>query len=154
MKKILLIFLVIFGAIFLYSKKDRQSTCDLKGQNILILGDSIANNYGLDTKDNFGYKIATALNKKAIIKGVNGLTSTGLLARLDDDFSGISDIGAVLISIGGNDILRQVNARQASKTLKKSQILLEQKALVLFFWACQIVLLALLVAQWLAFIKI
>lgn len=119
MKKILLIFLVIFGAIFLYSKKDRQGTCDLKGQNILILGDSIANNYGLDTKDNFGYKIATALNKKAIIKGVNGLTSTGLLARLDDDFSGISDIGAVLISIGGNDILRQVNASTSKQNIEK-----------------------------------
>ena len=119
MQKFIIIFLVVFGVIFLYSKKEKQNTCDLKGQNILVLGDSIANNYGLDVSENFGYKIASALNKKAIIKGVNGLTSAGLLARLNDDFSGISDISAVLISIGGNDILRQISSTQSKQNIEK-----------------------------------
>lgn len=118
MKKLVLVLVLLAGAFYLHTRGNSEPQCNINGANIVVLGDSIANNYGLNASDNFGYKVASKLGKNAIIKGVNGLTTQGLKERINNDLSGISDIGAILISIGGNDVLRSILGSQSASNLK------------------------------------
>lgn len=121
MKKVFVVLLVIV-AVFLLLQKGRKSSkalCDLGGDTIVILGDSIANNYSLNKEQNFGAIIANKLNKKIYIKATNGLKTDGLASTINEDLAQVSSVAAVLISIGGNDILKKESLANVEKNLAK-----------------------------------
>lgn len=76
-------------------------------QKIVILGDSVA--YGYGTKEGIAkYLRGSFPDSRVINLGINGLTSDGLLSKLEtgrwDDHVASADL--VLINIGGNDLLQ------------------------------------------------
>ncbi|WP_158599059.1 GDSL-type esterase/lipase family protein [Planococcus salinus] len=76
-------------------------------QHIVILGDSVA--YGYGTREGIAkYLKETFPGSKVTNLGINGLTSNGLVERLQSDkwqhFIQTADL--ILLNIGGNDLLR------------------------------------------------
>ena len=76
-------------------------------KTIVILGDSVA--YGYGTKEGIAkYLRGSFPDSRVVNLGINGLTSDGLLSRLEtgnwDDRIASADL--VLINIGGNDLLQ------------------------------------------------
>lgn len=117
MKYLLLAIILIGGGIF-YFKQPKQNThvCNLNNNNIITIGDSLANGFGVNNDDSFAIQTAKILGKTPIKRGVNGETTNGLLMRLDKELSLHSSITAIIISIGGNDFLRRydTNTTQAN----------------------------------------
>lgn len=83
---------------------------------VLILGDSIAKGTGDEQGKGFsGYlsdELKKSTSKDIIVKneGIDGLTSTGLLERLQSKRlnQDIIDADIILVSIGGNDLLKSL----------------------------------------------
>lgn len=84
--------------------------------NVLILGDSIAKGTGDELGKGFsGYlsdELKKSTSKDIIVKneGIDGLTSKGLLEQLQSNrlASSINDTDLILVSIGGNDLLKTI----------------------------------------------
>lgn len=110
--KYLVIFVIIIAS-FIYINKNKnpenKHICQLKNSNIITIGDSLANGFGVTPNDSFAIKTAKLLNKNPIKMGINGETTIGLLQRIDGALKATSDIAAIIISIGGNDFLRGIN---------------------------------------------
>ncbi|AHF06138.1 GDSL-type esterase/lipase family protein [Desulfitobacterium metallireducens] len=114
----------IFETTRVTSPKSSQSAFELaqklseKGSplKVLILGDSIAKGTGDEQGKGFsGYlseELKQSTSKDIIVKneGIDGLTSTGLLEHLQSKRlnSEITDADIILISIGGNDLLKSL----------------------------------------------
>lgn len=78
---------------------------------IVALGDSLTAGYGLSRPDAFPAQLEKALNAKGIAveienAGVSGDTASGGLSRLD--WSVVDGTEAVILELGGNDMLRGV----------------------------------------------
>lgn len=89
------------GASFSSIKQQKQLT------NIVILGDSVA--YGYGTKGGIATHLKETFSGSSVKNlGINGLTSNGLVERLEsgqwDRYIAGADL--VLLNIGGNDLLR------------------------------------------------
>jgi acyl-CoA thioesterase-1 len=81
---------------------------------VVALGDSLTAGYGLAFTDAFPAKLERALAQRGIAAtianaGVSGDTSSGGLARLD--WSIPSDTEAVIVELGGNDVLRGIDPK-------------------------------------------
>ncbi len=100
-------------------KSNNKSICSLTNQNLVTIGDSLANGYGIDANDSFAIQTAKLLNKKPIKLGKNGETTSQLLQRIDNTLNKIQSIAAIIISIGGNDFLRNVDKRTTEANLDK-----------------------------------
>ena len=79
---------------------------------IVALGDSLVQGYGLPPTDGFVPQLQNWLDERGhdttiINAGVSGDTTTGARARLDWALS--EDADAVIVSLGGNDILRAID---------------------------------------------
>lgn len=79
---------------------------------IVALGDSLTAGYGLSASDAFPAKLERALKERGVAveianAGVSGDTASGGLARLD--WSVPEDTDAVILELGGNDMLRGVD---------------------------------------------
>lgn len=90
-------------------------------KNILILGDSLAEGYGLDESMSFPRIVEKELkNKKfnvsVINGGVSGATSSNGLQRLKWHFKKPVDL--VLLELGANDGLRGLKLEETKKNLK------------------------------------
>lgn len=97
--------------------------CKLENNNIITIGDSLANGFGVNENDSFAIKIPKLLNKNPLKRGINGETSSELLGRIDSELKSTSKIAAVIISIGGNDFLRKID----ENTTKRNIDLIVQK---------------------------
>lgn len=88
--------------------KRRPSTAPLQpGAQVLALGDSLTRGYGATPAQAWPARLAALTGWQVVNEGVNGDTSAGALQRLDE----LLDAGtydAILIGIGGNDMLRGV----------------------------------------------
>ncbi len=87
---------------------------------LLALGDSLTAGYGLAQKDGFVPQLQgwlTAQNPDVVVvnAGVSGDTTAGGQARLG--WSLTDDIDAVLVNLGGNDMLRGVPPEETRKNL-------------------------------------
>jgi acyl-CoA thioesterase I len=76
---------------------------------IVALGDSLTAGYGLDQNVGFvpqlqGWLVAQGRDVKVVNAGVSGDTTAGGLARLDWSLS--EDADALIVNLGGNDLLR------------------------------------------------
>lgn len=92
------------------------------GITIAALGDSLTQGHGLPQEDGFvpqleawlhenGHPDATVLNA-----GVSGDTTAGGLSRIGWTLSG-GDVDAVIVALGGNDLLRGIDPAESRKNL-------------------------------------
>ncbi len=79
------------------------------GARVLALGDSLTYGYGAPTDASWPVKLGEITGWQIDNEGVNGDTSAGALQRLPGLLNG-SSYDAILIGIGGNDMLRGVSA--------------------------------------------
>jgi acyl-CoA thioesterase-1 len=91
-----------------------------KPLRIVALGDSLIAGYGLPAEATFTARLARALKDKGIAAeivnaGVSGDTATGGLARLDWSVPDGTD--AVIVSLGGNDMLSGTDPKVTRKAL-------------------------------------
>jgi acyl-CoA thioesterase I len=89
---------------------------------IVALGDSLTAGYGLADKDGFVPRLQAALTAKGIAAtvanaGVSGDTASGGLARLD--WSVPEGTQAVMVELGGNDMLRGIKPEITRDALDK-----------------------------------
>tara|TARA_Y100000589_G_C27154609_1_gene630289 strand:+ start:12 stop:665 length:654 start_codon:yes stop_codon:yes gene_type:complete len=89
-------------------------------QRLMVFGDSLVAGYGLSAGEGFPEQLQQALtaagkNVKVLNAGVSGDTSAGGLARLDWALSDRPD--AVIIVLGGNDMLRGLDPQQTRQNL-------------------------------------
>ena len=88
---------------------------------ILALGTSLTQGYGLPPGTEFTVQLQAALKKSGIDAvvtnaGVSGDTSAGGLARLDWSLADHPD--AVIVELGGNDMLRGIAPSETEKNLR------------------------------------
>jgi acyl-CoA thioesterase I len=88
---------------------------------ILALGTSLTQGYGLPPGTEFTVQLQAALKKSGIDAvvtnaGVSGDTSAGGLARLDWSLADHPD--AVILELGGNDMLRGIAPAETEKNLR------------------------------------
>ncbi|HEX7866249.1 MAG TPA: GDSL-type esterase/lipase family protein [Variovorax sp.] len=90
--------------------KRKPSATALKSDaRVLALGDSLTFGYGAPPEASWPVKLGQLTGWQVENAGVNGDTSEGALQRLPGLLSGVS-YDAILIGIGGNDMLRGVSA--------------------------------------------
>ncbi|WP_344844748.1 arylesterase [Celeribacter arenosi] len=87
---------------------------------IAALGDSLTQGYGLMQADGFTAQLQAWLDARAIgatvvNAGVSGDTTTGGLARVDWTLT--PDIDAMIVALGGNDVLRGIDPEVARANL-------------------------------------
>ncbi|PPB82220.1 acyl-CoA thioesterase-1 [Albidovulum inexpectatum] len=88
--------------------------------NVLAFGDSLTAGYGLPAEDGFVPQLQAWLNDKGIEAvvingGVSGDTTAGGLARID--WALTPDVDAMILALGGNDLLRGLPPEQARANL-------------------------------------
>ena len=88
----------------------------------MVYGDSLVAGYGLSAGEGFPEQLQQALTAagrdvKVLNAGVSGDTTAGGLARLDWALSDQPD--AVMIILGGNDLLRGLDPQQTRENLKQ-----------------------------------
>lgn len=98
----------------------REVKKGLSLKHIVILGDSVA--YGFGTKGGISPYLKRTFPHTTIINlGINGLTSSGLIERLDSKKWNlhISKADLVLLNIGGNDLLRGFHGAGAKGLIRQ-----------------------------------
>lgn len=100
---------LLFIKFTFYNTNKYTGLCPIDKDNLVTIGDSLANGYGVNLVDSFAYKIANNLNQKEIKLGINGEITSELLSRIDSELTSINNISAIIISIGGNDFIRGID---------------------------------------------
>jgi acyl-CoA thioesterase-1 len=90
--------------------------------NLVALGDSLTAGYGLPAEQGFvpqmqAWLLAKGVDVSISNAGVSGDTTAGGLARLD--WSLAPDTSALLVNLGGNDLLRGIDPRSSAANLDK-----------------------------------
>lgn len=90
-------------------------------QKLMVYGDSLVAGYGLNAGEGFPEQLQQALDDdgydvQVVNAGVSGDTTAGGLARLDWTLSDSPD--AMIIVLGGNDLLRGLNPSQTRENLR------------------------------------
>ncbi len=92
-------------------------------EKVVLFGDSLMSGYGLSSE----HHLSVVLQESLILKGhnievingsVSGSTSSGGLNRAEWTLSE-PDIDLVVLSLGGNDMLRGINPRETKSNLEK-----------------------------------
>lgn len=89
---------------------------------VLAFGDSLVHGYGLNPKDGFvpqlqNWLAAREIDAEIVNAGVSGETTAGGLARIDWTLD--SDPDALILSLGGNDVLRGLLPRDTRHNLEE-----------------------------------
>lgn len=87
------------------------------GATVLALGDSLTAGYGGTPGQGWPEQLATLTGWQVVNEGVNGDTSAGALERLGPLLQA-QRFNAILIGVGGNDMLRGVDAAQTVRNLR------------------------------------
>ena len=124
-------FLQIMGLLLILPacQKKQRFTRLPKGSKVVALGDSLTVGYG--AKQDYPALLEEKTGWRVINTGVNGDTSSDVLARLDDVIALKPQL--VLLGVGGNDVLQRVPASTTSDNLTAiiEQLLAEDIAVVL-----------------------
>jgi lysophospholipase L1-like esterase len=107
---------VILGyRIFFHAPSPRDVR--LSGENIICFGDSLTSGYGATPGMDYPSQLSRQVGKPVINAGRSGDTTVSALARLDRDVLSRSP-RIVLITLGGNDLMRGMDRQQAFGNLK------------------------------------
>lgn len=87
------------------------------GATVLALGDSLTAGHGAPAGQGWPEQLAMITGWQVVNEGVNGDTSAGALDRLGPLLQA-QRFDAILIGIGGNDMLRGVDAAQTQRNLR------------------------------------
>ena len=87
------------------------------GDAILVLGDSLTAGFGAPSGADYPAQLAQLLGRRVINGGVSGDTSAQALARLPDLLAQKPKL--VVVSIGGNDFLRQQPESGTRENIRK-----------------------------------
>ena len=90
-------------------RRKASATALKSGAYVLALGDSLTFGYGAPTDASWPVRLGEITGWQIDNEGVNGDTSAGALQRLPGLLNGAS-YDAILIGIGGNDMLRGVSS--------------------------------------------
>jgi acyl-CoA thioesterase-1 len=99
---------------------------------LVVLGDSLTAGYGLPPGAGFPAQLEAALKKRGrdvtvIDAGVSGDTTAGGLSRLD--WSVGADAQAVIVELGGNDMLRGIDPARTAENLDRIVARLTERGL-------------------------
>lgn len=99
---------------------------------LVALGDSLTQGYGLPTDDGFVPQLqawldAQGVEVEVINAGVSGDTTAGGLARMDWTLA--EPVDAMLITLGGNDLLRGLNPATSKENLSGILARLEREGI-------------------------
>jgi acyl-CoA thioesterase-1 len=89
------------------SPESRVANLRSKGTAIIAFGDSLTAGYGAGPGEDYPSGVSRRLGIAVMNAGVNGDTTEGAMARLDDDVLS-RDPRIVLVGLGGNDFLQSV----------------------------------------------
>lgn len=128
MKKIYYILLLILIIPTLISCKEKQNELPpIENIKIMAYGDSLTYGYGLEREQSYPYLLSKISGYKVINAGKNGdtakLTKNRLISDLEHHQPNI-----VLLSIGGNDMLRNKDENLEYDLIEIIQIIKEEKA--------------------------
>jgi len=88
------------------------------GEQIIILGDSIASGYGVASEQAFPAVLSDKLNVPILNRGVAGDTTAMGLKRLEADVLD-ENPWLVMVELGGNDYLGQIPITEAEENLRE-----------------------------------
>ncbi len=89
-----------------------------KGEQIIILGDSIASGYGVRLEEAFPSVLSRRLNVPILNRGVAGDTTAIGLSRLETDVL-TQNPWLVMVELGGNDYLQQIPETETKQNLRQ-----------------------------------
>lgn len=89
---------------------------------VVALGDSLTQGYGLPNGEGFvpqlqGWLTAQGVAAEIVNAGVSGDTTAGGVSRLDWSLAG--DVDALIVNLGGNDLLRGIDPEVSRSNLEK-----------------------------------
>lgn len=88
------------------------------GDQIIVLGDSIASGYGVSKTESFPSILSRLLNLPIVNRGVAGDTTADGLNRLQQDVLSASP-WLVIVELGGNDYLRKIPLSETERNLRQ-----------------------------------
>jgi acyl-CoA thioesterase-1 len=108
----------LVGAIFVMTAV--SSSASAAPMTLVALGDSLTQGYGLPPEDGFVPQLQAWLEAKGVSvnvvnAGVSGDTTAGGLARIDWTLT--PDVRAMIVTLGGNDLLRGLPPEEARANL-------------------------------------
>lgn len=86
-----------------------------RGSKVIALGDSLTYGYGAEKHQAYPTILAEKTGWQIRNAGINGDTSAGVLARLNEIIQQKPSL--VLLGIGGNDVLKHVNPSETKKNI-------------------------------------
>jgi len=123
MKKLILVVVLVLLAC---AEKHPPQPAIAQGATVLILGDSLSYGTGAKPEEAYPVLLEKATGWHIVNAGVPGDTTSGGLQRLPDLLEAHQP-KLLLIELGGNDLLRQVSAKQVESNLKS--LITQAKAL-------------------------
>lgn len=121
MKKALITIIVVLlslGAIFLFFRNSTPVTnYPSQGKSIVALGDSLVEGVGATTGNEFPSVLSRLIGEPIINLGISGNTSSDGLARINEVID--QDPKIVLVLLGGNDFLRNVEPKVTFQNINK-----------------------------------
>lgn len=99
---------------------------------VAALGDSLTQGYGLPVEDGFTAQLqewltAQGIDAEVFNAGVSGDTTAGGLARVDWTLT--PDIGAMIVTLGGNDLLRGIDPATSRANIKGILVAAQERAI-------------------------
>jgi lysophospholipase L1-like esterase len=85
---------------------------------IVCFGDSLTRGHGATAEESYPAVLASLLGREILNRGRDGETSETALERLDGDVLGSSP-SVVIITLGGNDMLRRLPIEDTLRSLRK-----------------------------------
>ena len=89
----------------------------LTGENIICFGDSLTSGFGASSGMDYPSQLSRRIGRTVINAGRPGDTTVSALARLDRDVLSRTP-RIVLVTLGGNDLMRGMDRSQAFRNLK------------------------------------
>ena len=89
----------------------------LTGENIICFGDSLTSGFGASSGMDYPSQLSRMIGRPVINAGRSGDTTGSALARLDRDVLSRTP-RIVLVTLGGNDLVRGMDRPQAFRNLK------------------------------------
>jgi acyl-CoA thioesterase-1 len=113
---------ILFTALFAATALPVATRAAAEPVRLVVLGDSLTAGYGLPPGGGFPAKLEAALRERGrdvtvIDAGVSGDTTSGGLSRLD--WSVGPDAQAVIVELGGNDMLRGIDPARTAENLDR-----------------------------------